>query len=71
MPMQTQSTIIREYANGLADGFLNDLILAEERKLGPRRNGENDLIDAFLLYVAETRTHKHPLTLFTKRRKAK
>ena len=69
--MQTQSTIIREYANGLADGFLNDLILAEERKLGPIRNGENDLIDAFLLYVAETRTNKYPLTLFKKRRKAK
>lgn len=68
--MQTQSTIIREYANGLADGFLNDLILTEKRKYGPIRDGENDLIDAFLLYVAETHNHKHPMTLF-KPRKAK
>lgn len=67
--MQTQSTIIREYANGLANGFLNDLILAGERKLGPVLDGENDLIAAFLTYVSETRANKYPLTLFKKRRK--
>ena len=50
--MQTQSTIIREYANGMADGFLNDLILATERKqLKPVINSENALIDAFREYI--------------------
>ncbi len=67
--MQTQSTIIREYANGLADGFLNDLILAGERKLGPVLDGENDLIAAFLTYASETWEGKYPLALFKKRRK--
>lgn len=65
--MQTQSTIIREYANGLADGFLNDLILANERKSGPILDGENDLIAAFLAYVSETQANKYPLTLFEPR----
>ena len=69
--MQTQSTIIREYANGLADGFLNDLVLADERKQGPILDGENDLIAAFLTYVSETRTNKHPLSLFKPRPKRK
>lgn len=65
--MQTQSTILREYANGLADGFLNDLVLAGERKLGPILDGENDLIAAFLTYVSELRANKYPLTLFEPR----
>lgn len=53
----------------LGDGFLNDLVLAGERKLGPILNGENDLIDAFLTYVSEMRTNQHPLSLFKPRRK--
>ena len=65
--MQTQSTIIREYANGLADGFLNDWILANERKLGPILDGENDLIAAFLTYVSEVQLNGHPRTLFQPR----
>lgn len=65
--MKTQSTIIREYANGLADGFLNDLVLAGERKTGPVLDGENDLIAAFLTYVSETRTGTHPVSLFQPR----
>jgi hypothetical protein len=67
MPMQTQSTIIREYANGMADGFLNDLILASERKLGPAIDSENALIDAFRKYVAESGTDKFPISLFEPR----
>jgi len=51
--MQTQSSIIREYANGMADGFLNDLILAEERKqLAFVIDSENALIDAFRKYIS-------------------
>ena len=49
--MRTQSTIIREYANGMADGFLNDLILADERKQGPSIDSENELTDAFRKYI--------------------
>jgi len=51
--MRTQNTIIREYANGLADGFLNDLVLANERKQGPRIDSENALIDAFRKYIQQ------------------
>ena len=51
--MRTQSSIIREYANGLADGFLNDLLLAEERKqLAFVIDSENALIDAFRKYAS-------------------
>ena len=50
--MRTQSTIVREYANGMADGFLNDLILANERGVGPVIDSENAMIDAFRKYVA-------------------
>jgi hypothetical protein len=51
--MRTQSSIVREYANGMADGFLNDLLLAEERKqLRPVIDSENALIDAFIEYVS-------------------
>jgi len=67
--MQTQSSIIREYANDLADGFLNDLAISRERNLGPILDGENALIDAFLLYIRESYTIQHPLTMFKKRRK--
>lgn len=52
--MRTQSTIIREYANGMADGFLNDLLLAEERKqLAFVIDSENALIDAFRKYIQQ------------------
>jgi hypothetical protein len=51
--MRTQSTIIREYANGVADGFLNDLLLATERKkLAFVIDSENALIDAFRKYIS-------------------
>ena len=56
--MQTQSSIIREYTNGMADAFLNDLVLATERKQGPVIDSENALIDAFRKYVAD------PFSLF-------
>lgn len=50
--MQTRNSIIREYANGVADGFLNDLLLAEERKqLAFVIDSENALIDVFRKYV--------------------
>jgi len=50
--MKTQSSIVREYANGMADGFLNDLLLASERKqLAFVIDCENSLIDAFRKYV--------------------
>lgn len=50
--MQTRSSIVREYANGMADGFLNDLLLAEERKQSAFViDSENALIDAFRKYV--------------------
>lgn len=47
--MQTQSTIIRELANGFADGFLNDLA-AGHVTLG---RGENALYYAFTKYVTD------------------
>ena len=46
--MQTQSTIIRELANGFADAFLNDLAAGHIRLSG----GENALYDGFTAYVA-------------------
>lgn len=61
--MQTQSTIIRDYANGLADGFLRDLTLAEERGF----ESPSDINAAFLTYVSELRANQYPLTLFTAR----
>lgn len=55
--MRTQSSIVREYANGMADGFLNDLLLATERKqLAFVIDSENALIDAFRKYVANTKS---------------
>lgn len=51
--MRTQSSIIREFANGMADGFLNDLTLASERSVGPSIDSENALIDAFRNYVGD------------------
>lgn len=56
--MRTQNSIIREYANGMADAFLNDLVLADERKQGPVIDSENALIDAFRAYISD------PTTLF-------
>jgi hypothetical protein len=50
--MRTQTTIIREYANGMADAFLNDLVLATERQQAPVIVSENALIEAFKKYVA-------------------
>jgi hypothetical protein len=35
----------------MAAGFLNDLVIAEERKQGPVIDSENALIDAFRNYV--------------------
>jgi hypothetical protein len=58
--MRAQHTIIREYANGLADGFLNDLRLADDRKQGPCLESENVLIDVFRKYI------QSPETLFAK-----
>lgn len=58
--MRTRNTIIREYANGMADAFLSDLVLAQERKQDPVIDSENALIDAFRNYVAD------PLSLFVK-----
>ena len=51
--MRTQSTIIREYANGMAGAFLNDWIIAGERGFRPSIDSENALIEAFRKYVAE------------------
>lgn len=52
--MRTRNTLIREYANGMADAFLSDLILAEERKtLALVIDSENALIDAFRKYVQQ------------------
>lgn len=51
--MRTRNSIIRKYANGMADGFLNDLTIAEERNVGPTIDSENALIDAFRGYVAD------------------
>lgn len=51
--MRTQNHLVREYANGMVDGFLNDLLLAEERKqLAFVVDSENALIDAFRKYVS-------------------
>lgn len=43
------SKIIREYANGTADGFLNDLA---DGHLGNPAS-ENELVAAFIQYVAK------------------
>lgn len=48
--MRTQSTIIREYANGMADGFLNDLITGHIP--GEPTISDNALIEAFIQYVS-------------------
>jgi hypothetical protein len=48
--MRTQSTIIREYANGMADGFLNDLVAGHIP--GGEPKSENALIEAFIQYVS-------------------
>lgn len=45
--------IVRNYANGVADGFLNDLILASERGIGPKIDSETALIQAFKNYVVK------------------
>lgn len=59
--MRTQNSIVREYANDLADGFLNDLLLATERKqLAYVIDSENALIDGFRKY------HNDPTSIFTK-----
>lgn len=58
--MRTQSSIVREYANGLADGFLNDLAIANERGQAPAMTSENALVDAFRKYIAD------PTSLFVK-----
>ena len=47
------SKIIREYANGMADGFLNDLAAAtESNRLAFVIDSENALIDAFRKYAS-------------------
>jgi hypothetical protein len=51
--MRTRNSIVREYANGVADAFLNDLTIAEERKQGPTIDSENALLDAFRAYINE------------------
>jgi hypothetical protein len=43
------SKIIREYANGKADGFLNDLAAGH---ITAKVDSENALIDAFIQYVS-------------------
>ena len=42
--------IIREYSQGLTDGFLNDLA---QGHAGPHPSDENELKRAFLAYVAQ------------------
>jgi hypothetical protein len=54
--MRTQSNIIREYANGKADGFLNDL--AAGHIPGGEPTSENALIEAFIQYVARAASVK-------------
>jgi hypothetical protein len=49
------SKIIREYANGMADGFLNDLVAGHIPGEAP--TSENALIEAFILYVARASNH--------------
>lgn len=47
----TQSSkIIREYANGSADGFLNDLAAGHVK---PEPTTENALVESFIAYMAE------------------
>jgi hypothetical protein len=47
--MQNQTTIVREYATGMVDGFMNDLA-AGHIKL--EVHSETDLIEAWIRYVA-------------------
>jgi hypothetical protein len=54
--MRTQSTIIREYANGMADGFLNDLVTGHIP--GNPTASENALVEAFIAYVAAAASEK-------------
>ena len=63
--MRTQSTIIREFANGFADGFLNDLA-AGHVKLS---NSENALFDAFTAYVGACGEGKQPSKAANKKRR--
>lgn len=44
------SKIIREYANGVADGYLNDLA---DGHVGPEPTSENALIESFIAYVSK------------------
>ena len=46
---------IREYANGMADGFLNDLAAGHA---GDPPTSENALIEAFIQYVARAASVK-------------
>jgi hypothetical protein len=48
--MRTQTNIIREYANGMADGFMMDL--AAGHISSGVQVSENALIEAFIQYVA-------------------
>jgi hypothetical protein len=61
-----RAKLIREYAKCVAEGFLNDLVIAEEINQGPvvaRR--EQAMIDAFRNYVHDPYTlfHRHRLSL--------
>lgn len=47
---------IREYANGMADGFLNDLAAGHIE--GETPTSENALIEAFIQYVARAASVK-------------
>lgn len=50
--MRTQTDIIREYANGMADGFMNDLVAGHVAE----PTSENALVESFIKYVAAAST---------------
>ena len=44
------SKLIREYANGVADGYLNDLASGH---ISPEPDSENALVNSFIDYVSK------------------
>jgi hypothetical protein len=50
--MKSRIDLVRSFATGMVDGFMCDLVLAEERKQAPSIGNEDELIDAFKAYVA-------------------